>query len=90
MKLKTVVMWSVVFGAFLGAMWPVRHAHATPGAVNVEGCHSSRKIGYHCHPERAGRSGSLPGDGTHAQRDKRLARECKGMPNAGACLGFGK
>ena len=23
-----------------------------------------------------------------AQRDKRLYRECKGMPNAGACLGY--
>ena len=24
-----------------------------------------------------------------AQRDKRLARECKGRPNAGACEGYG-
>lgn len=24
------------------------------------------------------------------QRDKRLARECRGRPNAGACLGFGQ
>jgi ABC-type transporter MlaC component len=26
---------------------------------------------------------------TRAERDKRLARECKGKPNAGACEGFG-
>jgi hypothetical protein len=26
---------------------------------------------------------------TRAERDKRLARECNGKPNAGACLGFG-
>ena len=26
---------------------------------------------------------------TRAERDKRLARECKGRPNAGACEGYG-
>lgn len=25
---------------------------------------------------------------TQAQRDRRLRRECKGRPNAGACLGY--
>ena len=25
---------------------------------------------------------------TTAQRDRRLSRECKGRPNAGACLGY--
>ncbi len=25
---------------------------------------------------------------TTAERDRRLYRECKGMPNAGACLGY--
>ena len=27
---------------------------------------------------------------SYSQRDKRLARECKGRPNAGACLGYGQ
>jgi hypothetical protein len=26
---------------------------------------------------------------TRAERDKRLQRECKGKPNAGACEGYG-
>jgi hypothetical protein len=26
---------------------------------------------------------------TRAERDQRLARECKGRPNAGACEGYG-
>jgi len=26
---------------------------------------------------------------TRAERDKRLVRECKGRPNAGACEGYG-
>ena len=29
-----------------------------------------------------------PGE-TRAERDKRLQRECKGRPNAGACEGYG-
>ncbi len=29
-----------------------------------------------------------PSEETPAQRDKRLNRECKGMHNAGACLGY--
>ncbi|MGH8820137.1 MAG: hypothetical protein ACREWJ_02455 [Rhodoferax sp.] len=26
---------------------------------------------------------------TRSERDRRLQRECKGLPNAGACLGYG-
>ena len=29
-----------------------------------------------------------PSEETTAQRDRRLTRECKGRPNAGACLGY--
>src|SRR5574337_1836196 len=29
------------------------------------------------------------GGGTRAERDRRLQRECRGLPNAGACLGYG-
>ena len=28
------------------------------------------------------------GGETTAERDRRLSRECKGLPNAGACLGY--
>lgn len=63
-------------------------ASATPGGVDGQGCHSSKRIGHHCHPERASHGG-LPGGETQAQRDRRLKRECKGQRNAGACLGFG-
>jgi hypothetical protein len=27
-------------------------------------------------------------DESSAERDRRLARECRGLPNAGACLGY--
>jgi len=29
-----------------------------------------------------------PWEESRAQRDRRLARECQGLPNAGACLGY--
>lgn len=29
-----------------------------------------------------------PSQESSAQRDRRLARECRGLPNAGACLGY--
>lgn len=60
---------------------------ATPGRVDANGCHASKTIGFHCHPERA--SGSAVGSETTRERERRLKRECKGRPNAGACLGFG-
>lgn len=66
-------------------------AFATPGAVDAKGCHDSKKIGFHCHPQSAASvRGGLPGGESQAQRDKRLRRECKGQINAGACTGYAK
>lgn len=31
-----------------------------------------------------------PSEETTAERDRRLLRECKGRPNAGACLGYAR
>lgn len=40
---------------------------------------------------RAGKATFDRGSGeTAAERDRRLRRECKGRPNAGACLGYGE
>lgn len=78
---ELLVILNFTFAACTAAM-------ATPGAVDANGCHDSAKIGFHCHPQRA-QSGGLPGGETHRQREARLKRECKGRPNAGACLGYG-
>ena len=64
----------------------VRSAWATPGGVDEQGCHRSKTAGMHCHGERAQSAGS--GESV-AVRDKRLRRECRGRPDAGACLGYG-
>ena len=39
-------------------------------------------------PSRKPPADKGPGE-TRAERDKRLQRECKGKPNAGACEGYG-
>ena len=62
-------------------------AGATPGATDANGCHQSAKMGYHCHAKKAG-AASKQGDKRAAAEDRRLRRECKGRPNAGACLGY--
>lgn len=67
-------------------------ALATSGGVDENGCHDSKKQGFHCHPERAKTAGggafNTSQDRNQTERDKRLKRECKGRPNAGACLGY--
>lgn len=65
-------------------------AGATPGPLDAQGCHHSKKIGYHCHPERVRATGVSGGSQeSPRERDARLRRECKGQRNAGACLGYG-
>lgn len=64
-------------------------AQATPGGLDASGCHHPRNKQFHCHVPRAKAQGKTQGRGeTPAQREKRLLRECRGLPNAGACLGY--
>lgn len=65
-------------------------AWATPGALDAAGCHHSKKIGYHCHPERGAKLARPAPVGSVTPEDRRMARECKGRPNAGACLGYAR
>lgn len=76
--------WLLVV-AFVFSVGGMGSASATPGKLNASGCHNSKTAGYHCHPERVP---NLAGGESQTQRNKRLARECKGRANAGACLGF--
>ena len=75
---------------FLTAAMFAGAAGATPGGVDSNGCHNSNKVGYHCHPERAKGSGATGAHETVKQREQRMRRECKGRPNAGACLGYAR
>lgn len=47
------------------------------------GCYYGPRGGLHCT-----RVTKAPGEETAGQRERRLLRECKGRPNAGACLGY--
>lgn len=68
-------------------------AQATPGGLDANGCHNSKKKDFHCHTPRdkAKAKAESQGSGeTRTQREARLLRECQGRPNAGACLGYAK
>ncbi|PUE44806.1 hypothetical protein B9Z47_17495 [Limnohabitans sp. 2KL-1] len=64
------------------ASWAVETFTATTGADKPA---KARKA-------KAGKAPKLPGDKgsgeNKAERDKRLLRECRGKPNAGACEGY--
>lgn len=64
-------------------------AQATPGGLDASGCHHSKKKDFHCHVARDKSQAKAQGRAeTPAQRERRLLRECRGRPNAGACLGY--
>ena len=64
-------------------------AVASPGGTDGNGCHASARLGYHCHAKRAG-AAERQADQRRGAEDRRLARECKGRPNAGACAGYAR
>ena len=83
-KLRVLLVGASLLMAQFAPVW------ATPGALDAAGCHQSKKIGYHCHPERgAAPARAAPVPAVTAE-DRRLKRECKGRPNAGACLGYAR
>ena len=64
-------------------------AQATPGGLDANGCHNSKKKDFHCHVARDKSPAKTQGRAeTAPQREKRPLRECQGRPNAGACLGY--
>ena len=66
-------------------------AQASPGGLDASGCHNARKQEFHCHVARDKPPGKTQGRAeTTVQREKRLLRECRGRPNAGACRGYAK
>ncbi|MET1114192.1 MAG: hypothetical protein ABWY08_04435 [Comamonas sp.] len=66
-------------------------AHATPGGLDANGCHNSKKKDFHCHAPRDKAKAKDQGSGeSRTQREARLLRECQGRPNGGACVGYAK
>lgn len=63
-------------------------AMATPGGVDRDGCHNSKRAGYHCHKQAFDKIEGYRAGENHAARGKRLQAQCKGFPNEGVCLGY--
>lgn len=61
-------------------------ALATPGGVDANGCHTPKNGVHHCH---ALKSEKLPAHESARARNARMKAQCQGLPNAGACLGYG-
>lgn len=59
------------------------------GLGTAPDAHAAKRRGQHHvqHRVKFEKSGSAE---TVGERERRLARECRGRPNAGACLGFGQ
>lgn len=72
----------LALGAENGAQAASRKADKGPAPA---GCWWGPRGGLHC--PRYIRSSS---EESATQRDKRLKRECRGRPNAGACLGYAR
>ena len=70
------------FGAAGDAQAAARRADPGPAPA---GCWWGPRGGLHC--PRHVKSSS---EESATQRDKRLMRECRGRPNAGACLGYAR
>lgn len=80
--------------AFGGALTPppasaaaANGAAATVQPRHLKAQHKAKKAAK-AHPPRQRVKFDKGSGETAAERDRRLQRECKGRPNAGACLGY--
>ena len=65
-------------------------AWGTPGGLDASGCHHGKKVGYHCHAGAAKPARVASAPQARTAEERRLSRECKGRPNAGACAGYAR
>lgn len=77
-QFKVIAATAVLAVAGIGPAWAKKPAGPAPA-----GCYYGPRGGLHC-----ARYVKSPSEETAAQRERRLLRECKGRPNAGACLGY--
>lgn len=63
-----------------GAVWAAKKEQGPAPA----GCYYGPRGGLHC-----ARYIKAPGQESATAKERRLKRECKNLPNAGACLGYG-
>ncbi|WCM92143.1 hypothetical protein M5C99_17535 [Acidovorax sp. NCPPB 2350] len=68
-------------GAAAAAQDTVEPSQTPAGSARAKAAKKSVKI----HNGAPNHSGETP-----AERDRRLYRECRGLPNAGACLGYAR
>jgi len=84
MPVRTLSCLIVVFAlAGASAAGPAQAASANADASQAPAAKTAKKSNAH-----SVRFVKNPNQETTAERERRFKRECKGMPNAGACLGY--
>lgn len=83
MKMTRFLLCLVAALALTGGAVPAAFAADSGAAGSAAKKKSSHKKAGH-----SARVVKSPSEESRAERDRRLQRECKGRPNAGACLGY--
>ena len=85
----------LLFNTALRAAVVIAALVATALPMSAHSADASSKSTHKATAQQSKKKGSLkikhqrsPSEETTAERDRRLTRECKGAPNAGACLGY--
>ena len=83
--------WALLFLAAFSLGLHASDAHAAKRKKAKVDCRAdvemSKADELRCHAVKT-RYIKSPSEETRAERERRLKRDCKGRPNAGACLGF--
>lgn len=80
--------WVVVL-VVLAAAW-AGGARATAGGVDARGCHKPKNGAHHCHGKAERVKARAPGNEAPTEHERRMLRGCRGLANAGACLGYAR
>ncbi|MEH3087284.1 MAG: hypothetical protein PGN26_12310 [Xylophilus ampelinus] len=88
--LSTAAAAAALIAVAAAALPAPAHAARAVGAEAVPGTQPRPAPGARRHRIARPAVQRTSSDETAAERDRRLARECRGLPNAGACLGYAR
>ncbi len=74
-------------GAMVLWLHAAQPAHAAPATATQDARNSTGQTAKKSRSVKVKHQQNHSGEST-AERDRRLQRECQGLPNAGACLGY--
>lgn len=98
-KRNNLCCFLVMFGLTIGSSFAATSPNAVPSTWIVQAADTSAPAQAK-KPKKQKKAKAKPGGGpvtfyegsaeSRSERDKRLSRECRGRPNAGACEGYAR